>query len=95
MLTQSTLQIFRLHEYLRATRLNINSRFGGVFFEEPKRNICEKWGEILRRKKEEGRRRVKANYNYVLSLSSAELGRNLHLARITERGNGVMEENGC
>ena len=28
--------------------------------------------------------KVKANYNYVLSLSSAELGRNLHLARITQ-----------
>lgn len=48
-----------------------------------------------KKKKKEGRRRVKANYNYVLSLSSAELGRNLHLARITERGKGVMEENGC
>lgn len=32
-----------------------------------------------------GEERRKANHNYVLSLSSAELGRNLHLARITER----------
>lgn len=53
-------------------------------------------GNFEKKKKEkEGRRRVKANYNYVLSLSSAELGRNLHLARITERGKGVMEENSC
>lgn len=95
MLTQSTLQIFRLHEYLRATRPRDSTStpgFGGVFAEEPKRMFCEKAGG---EKKKEGRRRVKANYNYVLSLSSAELGRNLHLARITERGKGVMEENGC
>lgn len=66
-----------------------------------KGTFCEKWlkrrGRILRRKKEEEeeerRRRVKANYNCVLSRSSAELGRNLHLARITEQGNGGLEEN--
>lgn len=43
-----------------------------------------KSGGGKKRKKEE-RRKVKANYNYVLSLSSAELGRNLHLARITQQ----------
>lgn len=39
--------------------------------------------------------RVKANYNLVLSLNSAELGRNLHLARITQRGKGGTQENSC
>lgn len=50
---------------------------------------------MRRRRKKKGGRRVKANYNYVLSLSSAELGRNLHLARITELGKGLKEENSC
>lgn len=41
---------------------------------------------------------MEANYNLVLSLSSAELGRKLHLAGITESGgrrDGGTEENSC
>lgn len=50
---------------------------------------------MTRKKKKEVRRQVKANYNYVQSVWSAELGRNVHLARITVRGKGAMEENSC
>ena len=60
MLTQSTLQIFRLHEYLRATRPRDSTStpgFGGVFVEELKRKFCEKaeGGGILRGRKKKKR----------------------------------------
>ena len=89
------IHITRVSESSEAERLNINTGFGGVFVEEPKRKFCEKWGGNFEKEKNRRGGEFKANYNDVLSLSSAELGRNLHLARITERGKGVMEENGC
>lgn len=61
MLTQSTLQIFRLHEYLRATRPRDSTStpgFGGLFVEELKRKFCEKaegGGNFERKKKKKKR----------------------------------------
>lgn len=78
------IRITRVSESYETERLNINTRSGEVFVGDPKRKFCEKRGEIFSRKKKGGRGRIKANYSYILSLSSAELGRNLHLARITE-----------
>lgn len=50
------IQITGVSESCETERLNINTRIGGVFVEEPeKRKFCEKWGEILRRRRKKKR----------------------------------------
>lgn len=48
------IQITRVSGSSETERLNINTRFGGVFVEEPKRKFCE-GGNFEKKKKKKGR----------------------------------------
>lgn len=70
----------QITEYLSTKRPNINTNCEGVSVEDLKAKICKKLKD-LKRKRKQRRWRVMFNDNYVVILSTAEVGRNLDLVK--------------
>lgn len=89
------IQITGVSESCETRRLSVNTKPGGDVCRRSEWEVLCRFKEDRKKKKVKERREVEANYNDVLSLSSAELGRNVHLVRITEQGKGGTEEKSC